>query len=107
MRIQVGDVRLFFDVEGTKLRADGYALLLPHFPSKLVVISASVRPVGGRFLATFERRGGAVAREAGMAFWKNPGPDTRKDYFTHCMPLYTRRAMPPEFFSRSVRNPDV
>ncbi len=197
MRIQVGDVRLFFDVEGTKLRPEGsamrevptllllhggpgfdhsgfkpdmaqladiaqvvyldhrasgrsdrgsvgrwkldqwaddirlfcdaldirqpivmgqsfggcvameYAIRHPHHPSKLIVSSALVRPIGGRSFATFERLGGAVAREAAMAFWKNPGPDTRKDYFTHCMPLYTRRAMPPEFFSRSVRNPDV
>jgi len=87
--------------------AMAYAIRHPDHPSKLIVSSALVRPIGGRSFAIFERLGGAVAREAAIAFWTNPGPDTRKDYFTHCMPLYTRRAMPPEFFSRSVRNPDV
>jgi proline iminopeptidase len=55
----------------------------------------------------FERLGGAAAREAAVAFWTNPGPETRKAYFKHCIPQYTRRTMPPEFFSRSMRNPDL
>lgn len=54
-----------------------------------------------------ERLGGAAARDAAIAFWSNPRPDTRKAYFEHCIPLYTRRRMAQEFFSRSVRNPDV
>jgi pimeloyl-ACP methyl ester carboxylesterase len=197
MRVQIGDIRLFFDVEGTKLRPEGsamrevptllllhggpgfdhsgfkpdfarladiaqvvyldhrgsgrsdrgsverwklnqwaddirsfcdaldiekpivigqsfgawvammYAVRHPEHPSKLVVSSASARPVGERSFIMFERLGGAVAREAAVAFWTNPGPDTRNDYFQHCLPLCTRKRMPPEFFSRSVRNPDL
>ena len=34
-------------------------------------------------------------------------PATRKDYFAHCVPLMTRRTMPADFFSRSMRNPDL
>jgi pimeloyl-ACP methyl ester carboxylesterase len=197
MRVQIGDIRLFFDVEGTKLRPEGpamrevptllllhggpgfdhsgfkpdfarladiaqvvyldhrgsgrsdrgsverwklnqwaddirsfcdaldiekpivigqsfgawvammYAVRHPEHPSKLVVSSASARPVGERSFIMFERLGGAVAREAAVAFWTNPGPVTRNDYFQHCMPLCTRKRVPPEFFSRSVRNPDL
>jgi pimeloyl-ACP methyl ester carboxylesterase len=84
-----------------------YATRHPEHPSKLVVSSASARPVGERSFKVFERLGGAVARDAAIAFWTNPSPATRKDYFAHCAPLMTRRPMPPEFFSRSVRNPDL
>jgi pimeloyl-ACP methyl ester carboxylesterase len=72
-----------------------------------VLSSASAAPVGKRSFEVFERLGGAAAREAAIAFWTNPGPDTRKDYFAQCVPLMTRGAMPPEFFSRSLRNPDL
>jgi pimeloyl-ACP methyl ester carboxylesterase len=68
-----------------------YAVRHPEHPSKLVVSSASARPVGERSFIMFERLGGAVAREAAVAFWTNPGPDTRNDYFQHCMPLCTRK----------------
>ena len=197
MRVQIGDVRLFFDVDGSKLRPDGsamrevptllllhggpgfdhsgfkpdfvqltdvvqiiyldqrgcgrsdrgpinswkldqwatdirsfcdalniqqpivmgqsfggcvalaYAIRYPDHPSKLIVSSALVQPVGARSFGIFERLGGRAARDAAVAFWTNPGPNTRKDYFAHCMPLYTRRPMPPEFVARSVRNPEV
>ncbi|HJU10716.1 MAG TPA: alpha/beta hydrolase [Candidatus Binataceae bacterium] len=84
-----------------------YAIRHPDHPSKIIVSSALVRPIGQRCFAMFERLGGAAARESAIAFWTNPGPSTRGDYFAHCMPLYTRRKMPEEFFARSVRNPDV
>jgi proline iminopeptidase len=84
-----------------------YAIRYPDHPSKLIVSSALVRPISTRSFATFERLGGQPARAAAVAFWTNPGPDTRKDYFAQCMPLYTRRPMPPEFMARSVRNPEV
>jgi pimeloyl-ACP methyl ester carboxylesterase len=84
-----------------------YATRHPEQPSKLVVSSASARPVGERSFKIFERLGGAVARDAAIAFWTNPSPATRKDYFAHCVPLMTRWTMPPEFFSRSMRNPDL
>jgi pimeloyl-ACP methyl ester carboxylesterase len=84
-----------------------YAIRYPNHPSKLVISSGLVRPIGERVFAAFERLGGAVARQAAIAFWTNPGPETRKDYFTHCMPLYTRRRMSSDFFSRTVRNPAV
>jgi pimeloyl-ACP methyl ester carboxylesterase len=84
-----------------------YAVRHPEHPSKLVLSSASARPVGDRSFMMFERLGGSVAREAAVAFWTNPGPDTRIDYFKHCMPLCTRKRMPSEFFFRSVRNPEL
>jgi pimeloyl-ACP methyl ester carboxylesterase len=84
-----------------------YAIRHPDHPSKLVISSSSARPVGERSFRMFERLGGAAAREAAIAFWTNPGWETRKDYFALCMPLCTRRRMPPEFFSRCVRNPDL
>jgi pimeloyl-ACP methyl ester carboxylesterase len=84
-----------------------YAVRYPDHPSKLIVSSALVRPIGTRSFEMFERLGGRAARDAAVAFWTNPGPDTRKDYFAQCMPLYTRRPMPPDFLARSVRNPKV
>jgi pimeloyl-ACP methyl ester carboxylesterase len=197
MRVQVGDVKLFFDVEATKLRAEGalmrevptllllhggpgfdhsgfkpdfsqvadiaqivyfdqrgcgrsersspehwrlnqwaddiyafcealeirqpivlgqsfggctalaYAIRYPDHPSKLVISSGLVRPIGERVFTAFERLGGIVARQAAIAFWTNPGSETRKNYFTYCMPLYTRKRMSSDFFSRTVPNPAV
>jgi pimeloyl-ACP methyl ester carboxylesterase len=84
-----------------------YAIRHPNHPSKLVISSGFARPIAERAFAAFERLGGPAARQAAIGFWTNPGPETRKDYFTHCMPLYTRRRLSPEFFSRTVRNPEV
>jgi pimeloyl-ACP methyl ester carboxylesterase len=84
-----------------------YAIRYPELPSKLVISSALVRSIGERSFAMFERLGGATARQAAIGFWSNPNTDTRKDYFTYCMPLLTRKQMSPEFYSRTVRNPEV
>lgn len=194
MRVQVGDVKLFFDVEGAKLRADGpvmqevptlllihggpgfdhsgfkpafseiaavaqiiyldlrgngrsedgpankwslvqwaedihsfcealsiekpivlghsmggivamiYAMRYPDHPSKLILSSTSIQPVGERSFATFERLGGPSARAAAIAFWTNPDEDSLARYEELCIPLYTRKQS-VGLFERAVRNP--
>jgi proline iminopeptidase len=195
MRVQVGDVKLFFDVEGAKLRADGpvmrqvptlllihggpgfdhsgfkpafselapvlqliyldlrgngrsdagleskwsleqwaedihsfcealsieepivlghsmggivamiYAMRYSHHPSKLILSSTSIQPVGERSFATFERLGGLGARAAAMSFWTNPDETSLAQYEELCIPLYTRTPQEASLFERAVRNP--
>lgn len=84
-----------------------YALRHTHHPSKLILSSTSVQPVGERSFAVFERLGGASARAAAIAFWTKPSDTTLERYEQLCMPLYTRTAPFADFLERAVRNPDM
>ena len=119
MRVKIGDVRLFFDVEGAKLRPDGAkmrevrepmlafiadATRHPEHPGKLVLSSTAAVSRQDRSLEMFERLGGVEAREAARRFFENPVPETMADYQRKCMPLYNRTRSGPESVLRSVMN---
>jgi pimeloyl-ACP methyl ester carboxylesterase len=75
--------------------AMAYAIRHPDHPSRLVISSGFVRrPIAERAFGVFERFGGTAAREAAIAFWTNPGPETRKDYLAHCMPFTPESGVP-------------
>src|SRR5580704_1545775 len=46
-----------------------YATRYPDHPSRLILSSTSIQPVGERSFALFERLGGPRARAAAMALW--------------------------------------
>jgi pimeloyl-ACP methyl ester carboxylesterase len=81
-----------------------YAMRHLDHPSKLILSSTSIQPVGERSFVTFERLGGPAARAAAKAFWTNPDEHSLARYEELCIPLYTRRQS-VGLFERAVRNP--
>lgn len=84
-----------------------YALRYPDHPSKLILSSTSINPVGERSFAIFERLGGLRARAAAIAFWTEPSDAAFDRYEELCIPLYTRSPLPKQVLERAVRNPDM
>src|SRR6266851_9628778 len=82
-----------------------YAARYPDHPSRLILSSTSIQPVGERSFEVFERLGGLRARAAAMAFWTEPNEASLAEYEEVCIPLYTRTAPPAGFLERAVRNP--
>jgi pimeloyl-ACP methyl ester carboxylesterase len=82
-----------------------YAARYPEHPSKLILSSTSIQPVGERSFAVFERLGGPRARAAASAFWTNPNEASLAEYEEVCIPLYTRGASLAGSLERAVRNP--
>ena len=68
--------------------AMAYATRHPEHPSKLIILSAAPRLNVERIAAAFERLGGARARDAAAAFWREMTPETGAAYVEHCLPLY-------------------
>lgn len=87
--------------------AQAYATRHPEHPRALILCSTAAKLRRDRVLATFERLGGAPARQAAAAWFDNPSPQAVADYFRVCMPLYNRRAADPEPMQRALMNYDV
>ena len=82
-----------------------YAARYPDHPSKLILSSTSIQPVGERSFDMFERLGGLRARAAAMAFWTDPNEASLAEYEEVCVPLYTRTVPLAGLLERAVRNP--
>ena len=82
-----------------------YATRYLDHPSKLILSSASIQPIGDRSFTIFERLGGPRARAAALAFWTSPNEDSLAEYEEVCIPLYTRTAPLADSLRRAVRNP--
>jgi proline iminopeptidase len=82
-----------------------YAMRYPEHPSKLILSSTSIQPVGERSFAMFERLGGPSARAAATVFWTSPDEASFEQYEELCIPLYTRTSQSAGLFERAVRNP--
>lgn len=107
------DVRAFCDALGIErpivlghsfggFVAMSYATRHPDHPGKLILSSTAARQREDRILATFERLGGAKAREAARGFLERPGPDTVQEYASVCFPLYSRTRRDPHADARIV-----
>jgi len=70
--------------------AMAYATRHPDHPGKLVIDGGAARLDLDAVLATFERLGGARARDVAADFWSSPF-DPNHDYISVCLPLYYRR----------------
>lgn len=82
--------------------AQRYIARHPGHAAKVVLSSTSPHMGLARKLAMFERLGGAEARAAAEAFWRDPGPATWAPYLRVCMPLYNTRPGDPQARSRIV-----
>ena len=87
--------------------AMAYGIRHADHAGKLVLSSTCARMRLDRVLETFERLGGAEAREAARRYWGNPGPETLPDYARVCLPLYSRTPQDPDARSRTVWSFDV
>jgi proline iminopeptidase len=87
--------------------AQVYAARHPGHPGGLIFSSTSGRFTAERNLAVFERLGGAAARSAAEAFYRDPTIETFKPFLKVCMPLYNTRFSDPGGLQRGFVNIDV
>ncbi len=66
----------------------------PTHASRVILDSTTARSDPALMLPVFERLGGPAARDAAAAFWAQPTPESTKQYFELCMPLYSRTTAP-------------
>jgi proline iminopeptidase len=87
--------------------AMAYGIRHPDHPGALILSSTTAKTRLDRVYDAFERLGGAPARAAAEAYWKDPGPVTLPDYARVCMPLYSRTPQDPDANRRTRWNFDV
>jgi pimeloyl-ACP methyl ester carboxylesterase len=86
--------------------AQRYLARHPEHPRKVVLACTAPRFDPDLVAATFDRRGGAAARDAARDFW-TLGPQAIVPYLEHCMPLYGVEPGDPNALPRTVINFDV
>jgi proline-specific peptidase len=84
-----------------------YALRHPDHPAKLVLASTAAHVHVERVLAAFERIGGAEVRAVAERCYADPTADNIAEYLKVCVPLYTRRPVPPEVMARMTMRAEV
>lgn len=88
--------------------AQAYATRHPGHAAKLVLMSTAAKVDFETIYATFERIGGASAREAARAYWSAPSDETRRQYREICLPLYqARHKGEPDWFQRAITRNDT
>jgi proline iminopeptidase len=81
--------------------AGRYAGRYPDHPAGLVLAAPMARMVPSRFVAVFDRLGGAEAGEAARVFWNDPNEHTFAEYLRLCVPLVISYDMTAEVLARS------
>jgi proline-specific peptidase len=84
-----------------------YGLRHPDHPAKLVLASTAAHVHVDRVLAMFERIGGAEARAVAERVYADATADNIEEYLRVCVPLYTRRPVPPEVMARITMRTEV
>ena len=81
-----------------------YAARHPHRVEKLVLVSTVARYVHTRVIAEFDRLGGHDAGEGAARYFAEPTEASFAEYMRVCVPLYTRRPLPPDVVARVAMN---
>ena len=76
----------------------------PEAVAALVLVSTVARYVHTRAIAEFARLGGPQAGDAAARYFADPNPSTFADFLRVCVPLYTRRPVPPDVVARMEMN---
>lgn len=84
-----------------------YAARYPTHPAAIVLASGQARLDIPRVLRTFERRGGAVARNAAERFLTDDTPEALTEFARHCTPLYSAREDAGRQRPRAVVRPEL
>jgi len=77
-----------------------YAIRHPEHPARLVLASTAAHVHVDRVLAMFERIGGDEVRAVAERTYADATADNLAEYLRVCVPLYTRRPIPPEVLAR-------
>ncbi len=84
-----------------------YAIRHPEHPARLVLAATTAHVHLERVLTNFERLGGTEARTVAERGFADPSAENHKEFLRVCMPLYTRRPLPPEIFARMTMRNEV
>ena len=111
------DVRTLCDTLGVKkpivygasfggVVAQSYATRHPDHAGALILASTTARTDFEAIYAAFARIGGEFAGNVARAYWSNPTPEGRQNYFDICLPLYSRTVPDPHVMQRMIlKNP--
>ena len=94
------DVRALCDVLGLQkpivfgasfggVVAQAYATRHPDHLGGLILQATTARTDFEAIYAAFERQGGETAGRVARAYWSDPTPEGRQNYFDVCLPLYS------------------
>jgi pimeloyl-ACP methyl ester carboxylesterase len=81
-----------------------YAARYPDRVSRLVLVSTVARYVHTRVIAEFDRLGGPAAGEVAARYFADPTEASFAEYMRVCVPLYTRKPLPPDVVARIAMN---
>jgi pimeloyl-ACP methyl ester carboxylesterase len=81
-----------------------YAAGRPERVERLVLVSTVARYIHTRVIALFDRLGGSAAGEIAARYFADPTEATFAEYMRVCVPLYTRRPLPPDVVARMGMN---
>lgn len=81
-----------------------YAARRPDAVERLVLVSTVARYVHTRVIAEFDRLGGHHAGEVASRYFAEPTEASFAEYMRVCVPLYTRRPLPPDVVARIAMN---
>lgn len=81
-----------------------YAEQRPDRVDRLVLVSTVARYVHTRVIALFDRLGGPGAGEIAARYFADPTESTFAEYMRVCVPLYTRKPLPPDVVARIGMN---
>ncbi|MFN3259298.1 MAG: alpha/beta fold hydrolase [Pikeienuella sp.] len=87
--------------------AQAYATARPEHPAGLILASTAARFDFAAMIAAFGRIGGPGAEEAAAGYWLAPSAESRARYHEICLPLYTRRPAPPDFWARIPQGTEI
>jgi pimeloyl-ACP methyl ester carboxylesterase len=76
----------------------------PERVERLVLVSTVARYSHTRVIAEFDRLGGHDAGEVAARYFADPTEASWAEYMRVCVPLYTRRGIPPDVIARMVMN---
>lgn len=71
---------------------------------RLVLVSTVARYVHTRVIAEFDRLGGHDAGEVAARYFADPTEASFAEYMRVCVPLYTRKPLPPDVVARIAMN---
>lgn len=82
--------------------AQAYATRHPDHPAGLILAATAARTDFELMFKAFESFGNATAARIARAYWSDPTPERRQDYFDACLPLYSLTTPDPHMMQRMI-----
>lgn len=87
--------------------AQAYATRYPGHPGKLILTSTAAHMDFETVFAAFARIGGPKAAAIARAYWTDPTPERRQQYWQSCVPLYQVTTPATDWLARISGPPDT